>query len=136
MADLEIGILGFLALFVLLAIRMPVGTAMLVVGVAGIWVLHPRGDAAAVATLGGEIFSVSTIYSLTILPLFILMGNLAGVSAMSRDLYAAAHAWFGHLRGGLASSTMSWSNLIRRLIRGRGLGVQGVEAGDRRTSGR
>ena len=66
----------------------------------------PRGDAAVVATLGGEIFSVSTIYSLTILPLFILMGNLAGVSAMSRDLYAAAHAWFGHLRGGLASSTI------------------------------
>ena len=106
MSHLEIGLIGFAALFVLLAIRMPVGTAMLVVGVVGIWVIHPRGDEASIATLGGEIFSVSTIYSLTILPLFILMGNLAGVSGMSRDLYHAAHVWFGHLRGGLASSTI------------------------------
>lgn len=106
MGNLEIGILGFLALFVLLAIRMPVGTAMLVVGVGGIWIIHPRGEAAAIATLGGEIFSISTVYSLTILPLFILMGNLAGISGMSRDLYDAAHAWFGHFRGGLASSTI------------------------------
>jgi len=106
MNDLDIGIAGFVVLFVLLAIRMPVGTAMLAVGIVGIWVLHPRGDEAAIATLGGEIFSVSSIYSLTILPLFILMGNLAGVSAMSRDLYDAAHAWFGHLPGGLASSTI------------------------------
>ena len=79
MGHLEIGLIGFAALFLLLAIRMPVGTAMLVVGVVGIWVIHPRGDEASIATLGGEIFSVSTIYSLTILPLFILMGNLAGV---------------------------------------------------------
>lgn len=106
MGDLEIGILGFLVLFVLLAIRMPVGTAMLVVGITGIWIIHPRGDEAAIATLGGEIFSISTVYSLTILPLFILMGNLAGISGMSRDLYDAAHAWFGHYRGGLASSTI------------------------------
>jgi len=106
MDDLEIGILGFLVLFVLLAIRMPVGTAMLVVGVGGIWIIHPRGEAAAIATLGGEIFSVSSIYSLTILPLFILMGNLAGISGMSRDLYDAANSWFGHYRGGLASSTI------------------------------
>ena len=106
MSNLEIGILGFLALFLLLAIRMPVGTAMLAVGVPGIWIIHPRGGDAAIATLGGEIFSVSTVYSLTILPLFILMGNLAGISGMSRDLYDAAHAWFGHLRGGLASSTI------------------------------
>ena len=106
MGNLEIGITGFLMLFALLAIRMPVGTAMLVVGVSGIWMIHPRGDQAAIATLGGEIFSISSVYSLTILPLFILMGNLAGVSGMSRDLYDAAHAWFGHFRGGLASSTI------------------------------
>ena len=106
MSNLEIGILGFFVLFLLLAIRMPVGTAMLAVGVPGIWIIHPRGDDAAIATLGGEIFSVSTVYSLTILPLFILMGNLAGISGMSRDLYDAAHAWFGHLPGGLASSTI------------------------------
>ena len=106
MTNLEIGLVGFAVLFFLLAIRMPVGTAMLIVGTSGIWIIHPRGGDAAIATLGGEIFSISTVYSLTILPLFILMGNLAGLSGMSRDLYDAAHAWFGHLRGGLASSTI------------------------------
>ena len=106
MSDLEIGIAGFVILFLLLGIRMPVGTAMLIVGTVGIWIIHPRGETAAIATLGGEIFSISTVYSLTILPLFILMGNLAGISGMSRDLYDAAHAWFGHFRGGLASSTI------------------------------
>ena len=105
-SDITTGIMGFVLLLVLLAIRVPVGTAMLAVGAGGIWVLHPRGEVAVFATLAGESFSVSSLYSLTILPLFVLMGNLSGVSGMSRDLYNAAHAWFGHLKGGLASSTI------------------------------
>lgn len=103
MSDLEIGIIGFVVLMLFLAIRMPVGTAMMVVGFVGIYVINPRG---ALPTLAGEAFSISTVFSLTILPLFILMGNLAGISGMSRDLYDAAHAWVGHWRGGLASSTV------------------------------
>jgi tripartite ATP-independent transporter DctM subunit len=103
MSDLVIGIVGFLALMFLLAIRTPVGTAMMLVGFVGILQINPRG---ALPTLAGEAFSISTIFSLTILPLFILMGNLAGISGMSRDLYDAAHAWVGHWRGGLASSTI------------------------------
>ncbi|QKV19010.1 TRAP transporter large permease [Oricola thermophila] len=105
-SDIMIGFLGFVLLLVLLAIRVPVGTAMLAVGAGGIWLLHPRGDVAVFSTLAGESFSVSSLYSLTILPLFVLMGNLSGVSGMSRDLYDAAHAWFGHRKGGLASSTI------------------------------
>ena len=50
MSNIEIGLAGFAALFVLLGLRMPVGTAMLAVGVAGIWAIHPRGGEAAVAT--------------------------------------------------------------------------------------
>ena len=103
MTDLGIGISGFVVLLILLAIRTPVGTAMLLVGTVGIYLINPRG---ALPTLAGEVFNISTVFSLTILPLFILMGNLAGISGMSRDLYDAAHAWFGHLRGGLASSTI------------------------------
>lgn len=103
MSDLEIGLIGFAVLALLLVIRMPVATAMLLVGFAGIMILNPRG---ALPTLAGESFSISSVFSLTILPLFILMGNLAGISGMSRDLYDAAHAWFGHWRGGLASSTI------------------------------
>lgn len=105
-SDIMIGAMGFVLLLLLLAIRVPVGTAMLAVGAGGIWILHPRGDVAVFATLAGESFSVSYLYSLTILPLFVLMGNLSGVSGMSRDLYDAAHAWFGHRKGGLASSTI------------------------------
>jgi len=104
--DIAIGVSGFILLLVLMAIRVPVGTAMLAVGAGGIWLLHPRGEIAVFSTLAGESFSVSSLYSLTILPLFVLMGNLSGVSGMSRDLYDAAHAWFGHRRGGLASSTI------------------------------
>ncbi|MBT6093464.1 MAG: TRAP transporter large permease [Rhodospirillaceae bacterium] len=103
MSDMAIGLGGFALLFVLLGMRMSVGPAMMFVGALGIYLINPRG---AMPTLGGETFSITTLYSLTILPLFVLMGNLAGISGMSRDLYSAAHAWFGHMRGGLASSTI------------------------------
>lgn len=95
--------LGFGALFVLLFIRMPVGTAMMLVGATGIFLIRPP---AALPVVAGEIFGEASNYSLTILPMFIAMGFLAGVSGMSRDLYDAAHAWLGGLRGGLASATI------------------------------
>jgi tripartite ATP-independent transporter DctM subunit len=125
MTGLEIGMMGFAALFVLLLARMPVATTMLLVGAVGIFLIRPP---AVLPVVAGEIFSESTNFSLTILPLFILMGNLAGVSGMSRDLYDAAHALFGHLRGGLASSTivgcagfsaLSGSSLASALTMGR-----------------
>ncbi len=120
-----LAILGFAALFLLLFIRMPVGTAMMLVGAAGIWMIRPP---AALPVVAGEIFGEASNYPLTILPMFILMGNLAGVSGMSRDLYDAAHAWLGRLRGGLASATimgcagfsaLSGSSLAAALTMGR-----------------
>ncbi len=116
---------GFVALFFLLFIRMPVGMSMMLVGAVGIYLIRPQ---ASLPVVGGEIFSESSNYSLTILPLFILMGNLAGISGMSRDLYDAAHSWFGHLKGGLASATvvgcagfsaLSGSSLAAALTMGR-----------------
>ncbi len=106
MAELWIGAGGVAALLGLLALRVPVGTAMLAVGIAGLWIVHPAGASAVVATVAGAAFLLSSNEALTILPMFMLMGNLAGVSGMTRDLYGAAHAWLGHLRGGLASSTI------------------------------
>lgn len=99
-----LGIVGIVILFVLLALRMPVGIAMIVVGTAGIWLI--RGERPALATLGNETWHIVTMTQLTVIPLFVLMGNLATVSGMSRDLYNAAYAWVGHWRGGLASSTV------------------------------
>ncbi|MCY4462699.1 MAG: TRAP transporter large permease [Albidovulum sp.] len=125
MGGTEIALAGFASLFVLLFIRVPVGTAMMIVGAAGIYYIRPQ---ASIPVLAGEIFGESSNYSLTILPLFILMGNLAGASGMSRDLYDAAHSWLGHLKGGLASasvvgcagfSALSGSSLAAALTMGR-----------------
>ncbi|MEM8630933.1 MAG: TRAP transporter large permease [Pseudomonadota bacterium] len=120
-----IAILGFASLFILLFIRMPVGVAMMLVGTVGIWMIRPQ---AAIPKLAGEIFNEASNYPLTIIPLFVLMGNLAGVSGMSRDLYDAAHSWLGHVKGGLASATvvgcagfsaLSGSSLAAALTMGR-----------------
>ena len=120
-----IAILGFAALFVLLFIRMPVGITMMLVGTVGIYLIRPQ---AALPKLAGEIFAEAANYPLTIIPLFVLMGNLAGVSGMSRDLYDAAHSWIGHMKGGLASATivgcagfsaLSGSSLAAALTMGR-----------------
>ena len=105
MTPTEIGILGLLALFVLLALRMPVGIAMAVVGTVGFGVLNSWP--ATLAQIGREPFVFGSSYELIVIPLFILMGNLASISGMSRDLYQAAYAWFGHWRGGLASATIA-----------------------------
>ncbi len=104
MSPTAIGLIGMAALLVLLFLRMPIGIAMALVGAVGIGVLNSL-DAALVA-LGSYPYSYSAVYSLSVIPLFVLMGNFAVVSGMSGDLFAAAYAWVGHRRGGLASATI------------------------------
>lgn len=104
MSDALIGVLGIVALFVALVARFPVGMALLVVGFGGIWAID--GQRAAIATMSSETYSSVTAYGLTVIPLFVLMGNIAGAAGYSQRLYAAAHAWVGRLRGGLAASTI------------------------------
>ncbi len=125
MAGTETAVLGFAGLGLLLLLRVPVGLALLLAGTVGIALIRP---AAALPTLAGEIFAVASTPSLTILPLFILMGHLAVVAGMGRDLYVAANSWLGHLRGGLASasivgcagfSALSGSSLASALTIGR-----------------
>ena len=125
MSGFAIAILGLVSLSVLLFIRVPVGASLMLVGAVGIYAIRPQASLPVVA---GEIFGEASNYSLTIFPLFILMGNLAGISGMSRDLYAAAHGWFGHLKGGLATTTivgcagfsaLSGSSLAAALTMGR-----------------
>ena len=105
MTPTVMGLLGLAGLFVFLALRMPVGIAMMFVGVLGF--AAAKGLGPAMAMLGSEPFVIASNYELTVIPLFVLMGNLATVSGMSRDLYAAAYAWFGHWRSGLASATIA-----------------------------
>ena len=91
-------------LLVLLALRMPIGIAMFLVGIVGFATLNGIGPALAV--LGSYPYEYAAVYDLAVIPLFVLMGNCAATSGMGRDLYAAAYAWIGHWRGGLASATI------------------------------
>ena len=100
-----VGIIGIVALFVLLAMRIPVGIVMMMIGAVGVGVLN--GWPAAMAMLGSEPFVIASNFELMIIPLFVLMGNSASISGMSRDLYGAAYAWIGHWPGGLASATIA-----------------------------
>jgi len=104
LSDAQIGFIGLFAMFGLLFLRMPVALSMMVVGFLGAWAIE--GHHRAFIYLSTETFDIATFQTLSIVPMFILMGNLAGISGMSRDLYRAAYAWFGHFRGGLASATI------------------------------
>lgn len=99
------GIVGLLALFILLGMRMPVAIVMMLIGFFGIAYLNSWD--AALSTLADEAWVISSNYEFIVIPLFILMGNFASISGMSRDLYGAAYSWFGHWRGGLASATIA-----------------------------
>lgn len=100
MEGVGLGLIGFLALFVLMAIRVPIGLAMLLVGAigsAGIIGIGPFLN--SLKTQPYEYFSN---YSLSIIPMFLLMGQFASQAGMSAALFRAARSWLGHKRGGVA----------------------------------
>ena len=88
----------------LFILRMPVGLSMLITGLLGNVAI--RGWKQALPSLSSETFAIASFYQLSVIPMFVLMGNVAGASGMGRDLYNAAYAWVGHIRGGLASATI------------------------------
>lgn len=104
MSPVLTGTLGLVILLVLLLIRVPVAFAMFAVGFTGIWLLN--GLPAAMGLLSSETFALASNAELIVVPLFILMGNVASVTGMSRKLYDAAYACIGQIRGGLASATV------------------------------
>lgn len=97
-------LIGFLAMFALMALRVPIAFAMAVVGFAGLWWM--RSWNAAIASTTTEILDIAK-YTLSVVPLFVLMGNFVTRAGMSRELYAAAYSFIGHQRGGLAMSTVA-----------------------------
>ena len=96
---------GFAALFVLMLLRVPVGIAMGIVGVAGFALLN--NVTSALGLLARSPISTVTDFNFSIIPMFILMGSFASAAGMSGDLFRASRAWLGHLRGGLAMSTIA-----------------------------
>jgi tripartite ATP-independent transporter DctM subunit len=96
---------GFVLMFVLMALRVPIGIAMGIIGVLGFGVL--AGITPALNLLSNVPLSVLTDYDLAVIPMFILMGAFASHSGMSRELFAAGRAWLGHRRGGLALAAIA-----------------------------
>ncbi|MFH1985420.1 MAG: TRAP transporter large permease [Pseudomonadota bacterium] len=100
-----IGGIGIAALlFILFFLGTPVGFAMAMVGFAGFWYIISLP--AALNMLGTALWETFSKYGLTVIPLFILMGQIAFHSGVNEKLYRAAYQWVGHIRGGLAMATV------------------------------
>jgi C4-dicarboxylate transporter DctM subunit len=98
------GIVGIAVLILMFILGMPVAFAMALVGFAGFAYLSSPG--AAFTTLSHDIFSQFSSYSLSVIPMFILMGCFAYASGISKRLYSTAYTWVGQLRGGLTMATV------------------------------
>ena len=101
-----IPVLGFIILLTLIFARVPIGFAMAFVGFFGFAILNDYHWVSSLSMASRRIIDTSQDYSLSVIPLFILMGNLVTRSGLSRQLYTASHAFLGHLRGGLAMATV------------------------------
>jgi tripartite ATP-independent transporter DctM subunit len=101
-----VAVIGFVALFTLMMLRVPVGIAMGTVGILGfgymIGDIHP-----ALKILAQSPIRTATAAEFAVIPLFLLMGAFASASGMSRELFRASNTFLGHLRGGLGVATIA-----------------------------
>jgi len=97
-------IVGFAAFLVLAFLRVPLWIAMLFIGFLGF--AYKTNHMAALSMIGQLAYETAMSYTLSVVPLFVLMGNLVTRARLSEELYDAAYSFFGHLRGGLAMSTI------------------------------
>src|SRR4249919_1820463 len=100
-----VAITGFIVLFALMLLRVPIGMAMGLVGVSGFAYLTSGGPALKI--VGHTTMRTVTDFNFAVVPLFLLMGAFATTSGMSRELFRAANAFLGHLRGGLGIATIA-----------------------------
>ena len=98
-------LLGFVAIFALALLRMPLAFSMGLVGIVGIGLT--RGWAPALASTAQVVHETGFAYTLSVIPLFILMGNFVARAGLAHELFAAAYAFIGHFRGGLAHATVA-----------------------------
>ena len=99
-----IGVVMFIGMMVLMALRMPIAAAMFIPGAAGYWLMTDTGT--LLNLLKGNAVARLTVYELSVIPLFLLMGQFASQGGLSRDLFRAATALVGHVRGGLAMASL------------------------------
>jgi tripartite ATP-independent transporter DctM subunit len=100
-----LGVAGIAAMFfILFVLRVPAAFTMALVGFLGIvWVTSPE---AAFTMIGSEMWTLFSNYGLTVIPLFILVGEIVHYAGYNHGLYHATYRWFGHYRGGLAMTTI------------------------------
>ena len=99
-----IAVIGFIVLFALMLLRVPVGMAMGLVGVTGYGYIVGFGP--ALKLVGQTSMRTVTDYNFSVIPMFMLMGAFVSVSGVSKELFRAANAFIGHLRGGLGVATV------------------------------
>jgi len=104
-SNFELGVASLPILLLLLFLRMPIGLAMLVVGLAGTSIVTD-GWTVVLSRLKTETYFTFSSYSLSIVPLFLLMGQFSTLGGMSQSLFKAAESWLGHRKGGLAMASV------------------------------
>tara|TARA_B110000114_G_C15077005_1_gene392246 strand:- start:137 stop:1450 length:1314 start_codon:yes stop_codon:yes gene_type:complete len=105
MSNLEIGLVSFPALLILIFIRVPIGLAMFLVGLVGLYFVTGSLNL-PLGRMKSETFSTFSSYSLSIVPIFLLMGHFATLGGMSTALFKAAESFLGHRRGGVAMAAI------------------------------
>ncbi|MEC1523234.1 TRAP transporter large permease [Neobacillus niacini] len=104
MDPILLSIIGIIIMFVLMFLRMPISFAMFIVGYVGL--ILAASPKAANNVLSADLWSQFTSYSLSVIPLFILMGEVVYRTGIAEKLFYSAYTWVGHHRGGMASTTM------------------------------
>ena len=100
-----VGVFGILVMFVVLLLcRIPAGYTMALVGFLGM--VYVTGLKAALGMIGSEMWNIFSNYGLTVIPMFILVGEFIHYARYNDSLYNATYRWFGHFRGGLALTTI------------------------------
>jgi C4-dicarboxylate transporter, DctM subunit len=103
------GIVGLMLMMLLCCLRIPISFSMAIVGIVGYAYMRDWNWVVAFATVQTKLYETGRNYTLSVVPLFILMGNFVTRAGMSQELFRAAYAFVGHLRGGLAMATV-WAS--------------------------
>jgi len=105
MSNLELALWSFPILLLLIFVRVPIGLSMLVCGLGGAWMIY--GNAAPILNQLKQVtYTTFSNYNLSVIPLFLLMGQFAALGGLSQALFKAAEAWIGHRKGGVAMAAV------------------------------
>lgn len=103
------GVVGLVVMMVIAFLRIPIAFAMAGVGIVGYAYMRDWNFTVAFAMTQTKVYETGHNYTLSVIPLFILMGNFIARAGMAEELFRAAYAFVGHQRGGLAMATV-WAS--------------------------